>query len=229
MAFSGLLVTEIFYSLQGETSHSGLPYTFVRLTGCNLRCTYCDSVYAFKGGQRLSIEAVIAEVKKHPTPHVLLTGGEPLLQRNTPELARQLSALGYQVSIETHGEVSIASVADFCRIVMDIKTPGSQMSRGGWAKNLELLKSTDEIKFVITSPSDYFWAKDWVLKHAAQFDQPHWGRVLFSPVVPIKNSPGRTEGVELRWLAEKILADRLPVRLQTQLHKLIWGAEKTGV
>jgi 7-carboxy-7-deazaguanine synthase len=224
MAFNGLLITEIFYSIQGETSHSGLPYTFIRLTGCNLRCSYCDSTYAFKGGTRMTIDEVAAEVKKYPTPHVLLTGGEPLLQRGTLPLAKALHDLGYEVSIETHGEAPITPYSEFCRIVMDIKTPGSQMSRGGWTKNLPHLKITDEIKFVITSEADYFWAKEWLTKNPQPF-----GRVLFSPIVAAKNSPGHVSGLSMQWLADQILKDHLPVRFQTQLHKAIWGAEKTGV
>src|ERR1700735_3817734 len=127
MAFSGLLITEIFHSLQGETSLSGLPFAFIRLTGCNLRCTYCDTSYAFKGGKRMKIAKILEEIRGFQVKHVLLTGGEPLLQRQTPLLVEALIENGYQVSIETHGEVSISSVARRARIVMDIKTPASGM------------------------------------------------------------------------------------------------------
>src|SRR3954447_3480347 len=136
MGFSGLLVTEIFHSLQGETSLAGVPFAFVRLTGCNLRCTYCDSSYAFKGGRKMSLNDIIQTIQPYQCKHVLLTGGEPLLQRNTLDLVLQLGKTGYQVSIETHGEISIARVTDHARIVMDIKTPSSGMNRGGYKANL---------------------------------------------------------------------------------------------
>ncbi len=218
MAFDGLLITEIFCSLQGETSLSGVPFTFVRLTGCNLRCSYCDSTYAFKGGTRQSLDEVTERVRKFYPKNVLVTGGEPLLQRNTAALCDRLADLGYTVSIETHGEVSIAPVAKRHRIIMDIKTPGSLMNRGQHVHNFPLLKSTDEIKFVITSKCDYHWAKDLILGGTLPACE-----ILFSPVI------GKQSDYELRWLAEAILADRLNVRLQTQLHKLIWGTETTGV
>ena len=227
MAFDGLLVTEIFHSLQGETSLAGIPFAFIRLTGCNLRCNYCDSAYAFKGGQRMSVPAVIETIRPYGVKHVLLTGGEPLLQRQTPELARELQALGYWVSVETHGEISFAPVRDFARVVMDIKTPGSGMNRGGFEKHLSDLIAGDEVKFVLTSPSDYEWARDLVRSKRI----PEHCEILFSGVQPAKGAPHPENypGIELRWLAEKILEDRLPVRLQTQLHKLIWGADRTGV
>jgi len=224
MAFNDLQITEIFHSLQGETSLVGERFSFIRLTGCNLRCTYCDSAYAFKGGKRMTIDQVIEAIRPHQTRHVLLTGGEPLLQRQAPTLARKLVDLGYQVSIETHGEVSIEKVAPFCRIIMDIKTPSSKMCRGGFEKNLPFLKPTDEIKFVIASQDDYFWAKDTLKK----FKLPTQS-ILFSPALPTQDAPGEYPGVELKWLAEKILSDHLPVRMQYQLHKLIWGANVHGV
>ena len=225
MAFSGLLVTEIFYSLQGETSLSGIPFIFIRLSGCNLRCTYCDSAYSFKGGKRMSIEEVLAEIKAYPVGHVLVTGGEPLLQRQTPQLIEELKSRGYSVSIETHGEVSIEKVMHSARIIMDIKTPGSGMSRGNFEKNLKLLKTGDEIKFVITSVSDYEWAKTWVRSGKL----PQNCDVLFSPAIEAKGSPGSMEGIHPRTLAEKRREDRLPVRFQYQLHKLLWGADTKGV
>lgn len=224
MAFEGLLVTEIFHSLQGETSLSGVPFAFIRLTGCNLRCRYCDSAYAFKGGTKMSIEQILAAIRPYGVEHVLLTGGEPLLQRQAPELARKLKEAGYQVSIETHGEVSIEKVAPHARIIMDIKTPSSGMARGGFVRNLPFLKSSDEIKFVIASREDYEWAKQVMREHALPTEI-----VLFSPVVAAKGSPGTVPGVEPRWLAERILEDRLRARLQLQLHKLLWGADQRGV
>jgi 7-carboxy-7-deazaguanine synthase len=223
--FKDLLITEIFHSLQGETSLSGIPFAFIRLTGCNLRCRYCDSAYAFKGGRKMSVAAVLDEVRPYRVRHALLTGGEPLLQRQAPELVDALLREGYQVSIETHGEVSIAAVADRARIIMDIKTPGSGMNRGGWEKNLPFLKPSDEVKFVICSESDYAWAREVV--SSGKFSRV--GEILFSPVVPAAGSPGTVPGVNPRWMAERILEDRLPVRLQVQLHKILWGADRKGV
>ena len=224
MAFEGLLVTEIFYSLQGETSLIGVPFVFVRLTGCNLRCTYCDSVYSFKGGKRMSFEEVLNEIRRYSVKHVLMTGGEPLLQRGTLPFIDLLNQEGYRVSIETHGEVSIEAAAQKARIIMDIKTPGSKMSRGYYEKNLGFLKKSDEVKFVITSESDYEWARDIVQKTKFLADE-----ILFSPVMKTKGSPGEYEGIEPKRLAERILQDQLPVRFQLQLHKLLWGADTKGV
>lgn len=224
MAFQDLLITEIFHSLQGETSLSGVRFAFIRLTGCNLRCRYCDSAYAFKGGKKMSVEEVLAEIKPYQVRHALLTGGEPLLQRQSPALARQLVDAGYEVSIETHGEVSIAPVVDYARVVMDIKTPDSGMNRGGYEKNLPLLKKTDEVKFVICSEQDYAWARSLVRSGRIPTQE-----ILFSPAVPAFRSPGTFPGVNPTWMAERIIEDRLPVRLQVQLHKLLWGADRKGV
>jgi 7-carboxy-7-deazaguanine synthase len=224
MAFQDLLITEIFHSLQGETSLSGVPFAFIRLTGCNLRCTYCDSSYSFKGGTKMSVDEIVAKIKPYYVKHVLLTGGEPLLQRQTPALLARLRDEGYSVSIETHGEVSIEKVAGQARIILDIKTPSSGMSRGGYKKNLPLLKKDDEVKFVIASESDYAWAKEIVLAGKIPTSE-----ILLSPAVPSKGMPGTFPGVQPRWLAEKILEDRLPVRMQLQLHKLLWGADQKGV
>ena len=224
MAFDGLLITEIFYSLQGETSLIGVPFVFIRLTGCNLRCTYCDSVYSFKGGTKMSFDQVLEKIKSYPVEHVLLTGGEPLLQRNTLPFIDLLRERGYQVSIETHGEISIEEAAKKARIIMDLKTPGSGMCRGYFEKNLPFLKANDEVKFVITSKEDYDWAKKWV-----QSGRLPTREILFSPALPALNSPGKFEGMEPRVLADHILKDQLPVRFQLQLHKLLWGADTKGV
>ena len=172
----------------------------------------------------MSVEEVLTAVRPFRVKHVLLTGGEPLLQRNTLELLHRLRADGYQVSIETHGEVSVESVAPFARIVMDIKTPGSRMSRGFYRENLKFLKSRDEIKFVITSRDDYFWARDLITSTELPTQE-----ILFSPALAAKNSPSSYEGVEPRWLAEQILKDHLPVRFQLQLHKQLWGMDTKGV
>lgn len=219
-----ILITEIFHSLQGETSLAGIPFAFIRLTGCNLRCTYCDSAYAFKGGTLRTIEEILAEIKPFQVKHVLLTGGEPLLQRPVPALIEALRTEGYEVSIETHGEVSIEKVAPSARIVMDVKTPASKMARGNWRKNLPFLKSTDEVKFVIASENDYAWAKNIVRE--TQFPTKE---ILFSPVMRTQGSPGEYPGVSPLWLAERILEDRLPVRMQVQLHKILWGNDRRGV
>jgi 7-carboxy-7-deazaguanine synthase len=224
MAFEGLLVTEIFYSLQGETSLAGVPFTFIRLTGCNLRCVYCDSAYAFKGGTRMSLAEVLHQVRTFGAREVLLTGGEPLLQRGTLPLLRALRAEGYRVSVETHGEVSIRDASPLARIVMDLKTPGSGMCRERFLENLPHLKPEDEIKFVITSRKDYEWARDWTRSGKLPVRE-----ILFSPVMQVKESPGKYEGVEPRDLADWILNDRLAVRFQLQLHKLLWGADTRGV
>lgn len=223
MPFDGLLVTEIFHSLQGETSHSGLRYAFIRLSGCNLRCSYCDTAYAFKGGKKMSLEQVVEAIRPYGVEHVLITGGEPLMQRQTPALVERLRAGGWRVSIETHGETSIAPVVGRARIVMDAKTPSSGMCREGFRKNLSLLCSGDEIKFVIASEEDYEWAK------RALNLLPVGVEALFSPALPAPHSPGTFPGVKPRWLAERMLQDRLPARFQLQLHKAIWGAEQRGV
>jgi 7-carboxy-7-deazaguanine synthase len=224
MAFDGLLITEIFYSLQGETSLSGVPFTFIRLTGCNLRCTYCDSAYSFKGGTRMSFDEVLAQIKSHGSKQVLMTGGEPLLQRNSLSFIDRLRELGYEVSIETHGEVSIEAASKKARIIMDIKTPGSGMSRGGYETNFKFLKPSDEIKFVITSDQDYEFARDWVRSGKLPTRE-----ILFSPALLALNSPGTFAGIHPRKLAERILEDKLQVRFQYQLHKLLWGADTKGV
>lgn len=219
-----LLVTEIFHSIQGEGSHVGIPYTFVRLTGCNLRCSYCDTAYAFKGGSLMSIEEITKRIAEIGCKEILLTGGEPLMQRPSAELCRRLVSEGCRVSIETHGEADISRVVGGARIIMDIKTPGSGMCRMGFEKNLRLLKPDDEIKFVITSKQDYEWAARLV-----RSGKLPTRTVLFSAANRAKGMPGNFEGVEVKWLAEKILSDRLDVRLQIQLHKLIWGPDQTGV
>ncbi|HCM41196.1 MAG: hypothetical protein A2X97_08670 [Bdellovibrionales bacterium GWA1_52_35] len=219
-----LIITEIFHSLQGESTLAGLRFGFIRLTGCNLRCTYCDSEYAFTGGQKFSIEKILAEIRSYDVKNVLITGGEPLLQKNTPSLVMALKKDGYAVSIETHGETSIAPVAGLARIIMDIKTPSSGMSCGGFRENLNLLKPTDEVKFVVASPEDYDWAKAVVRENMIPTQE-----ILFSPALPVSGKSEKFKGVQAQWLAEKILTDQLPVRFQLQLHKLIWGPERTGV
>lgn len=224
MRTDALLITEIFYSLQGESSLSGIPFTFIRLTGCNLRCTYCDSSYAFKDGKMMPIPDILSAISNFKTRYVLVTGGEPLLQSQCVKLIEALNEAGYFVSIETHGEVSIEPVVKTAKIIMDIKTPGSGMSRGGFEQNLKLLKSTDEVKFVITSEQDYVWAKNIALSGRIPTKE-----ILFSPVSVASGAPGSFEAMNPTWLANRILEDQLPVRFQIQLHKFLWGADRRGV
>jgi len=223
MAFNDLLVTEIFHSLQGETSTTGLRYAFIRLTGCNLRCSYCDTSYAFKGGKKMTLDEVLETVFTYNVKNVLLTGGEPLLQRQTLPLILKLKDKGYEVSVETHGEVSIEKVSPHARIIMDIKTPSSKMCREGFRKNFKFLKKSDEVKFVIGSEEDYFWSKKQIK------DLPEIRETLFSPALAASGSPQKIKPISPQWLAEQIIKDKLNVRFQLQLHKQIWGQNTKGV
>lgn len=207
-----LKLTEIFLSLQGEARDAGRPTVFVRLTGCPLRCQYCDTAYAFHGGTWWDIDAILAEVATHGVRHVCVTGGEPLAQKRCLPLLARLCDAGYAVSLETSGAIDIAGVDPRVSRVVDIKTPGSgEVARNLWA-NLALLTPHDQVKFVICSRADYEWARDVLNEQGlhARCD------VLFSP------SHGQ---VVPRELADWIVADRLPVRFQTQLHKALWGEE----
>jgi len=207
-----LRISEIFYSLQGETSRAGLPTVFVRLTGCPLRCSYCDTAYAFSGGQTLALPAILAAVARHAPRRVPVTGGEPLAQKNSPPLLRTLCDAGYAVSLETGGMLDISAVDARVMIVLDIKTPASgEVEKNHWS-NLEQLKPQDEIKFVLCDEADYQWAKR--VLHERKLAE-RCG-VLFSP------AQGQ---LAARELAEWILRDHLPVRFQLQLHKLLWGNE----
>lgn len=203
-------ITEIFYSLQGESNTVGLPTVFVRLTGCPLRCGYCDSEYAFYGGTRMSFDEVLAKVASYSPRYVCVTGGEPMAQKHTPELLRALCEQGYQVSLETSGAMSLEGVDERVIKVMDLKTPGSgEVQRNLWS-NLDLLDSRDQIKFVICSRDDYQWAKLKLDEHQLA---ERVGDVLISP------SFGQ---VSPRQLADWVVEDNLPVRFQLQLHKLLW-------
>lgn len=205
-----LRVSEIFYSLQGETSRVGLPTVFIRLTGCPLRCVYCDTAYAFTGGQNMSLEAILNQVAKYTPHYVTVTGGEPLAQRNCLPLLQALCDTGYQVSLETSGAVDISEVDARVMRVVDIKTPASgETERNRW-ENLTLLSPMDELKFVLCDEIDYLWAKQIIQQH--QLNQKC--TVLFSPV---------HDGLNATHLAEWILRDQLPVRLQVQLHKILWN------
>ncbi len=209
-----LRISEIFFSLQGETRTVGLPTVFVRLTGCPLRCVYCDTDYAFEGGQLLTVDAVLAAVAAYRPTYVTVTGGEPLAQPNVHPLLTALCDAGYQVSLETGGALSIEAVDPRVSRVVDLKTPASgEMSRNRY-DNMAALRSHDQIKFVLCDRADYEWAR-------MQIDQYQLtdkvDEVLFSPAF------GQ---LEYRDLADWIVADNAPVRMQLQLHKLIWGDER---
>lgn len=207
---ASLRISEIFYSLQGETSRVGLPTVFVRLTGCPLRCHYCDTAYAFTGGQSMSLQAIVDEIRKFPTRYVTVTGGEPLAQKNCLLLMKMLCDADYLVSLETSGALDISSVDARVMKVMDIKTPASgEESKNLW-ENLEHVNARDEIKFVLCNEDDYDWSRKMLTQHALT-DKCE---VLFSPAQG-QLSPGD--------LADWILRDRLPVRMQLQLHKILWG------
>ena len=205
-----LRITEIFYSLQGETSRVGLPTVFVRLTGCPLRCTYCDTAYAFSGGVNMDVQEILDQVASYSPRYVTVTGGEPLSQRNCLLLLEALCDAGYEVSLETGGALDVGEVDARVMRVVDIKTPASGEDRRNRWENLPLLTMNDEIKFVLSDEADYRWAVEVLRKHQLVNICP----VLFSPVHGVLNATR---------LAEWILRDRLPVRMQLQLHKLLWG------
>lgn len=206
-----LKITEIFRSLQGESDSVGWPTVFVRLTGCPLRCQYCDTAYAFHGGQWMTLSAVVEAVTQQATRHVCITGGEPLAQRAVLPLMSALCDAGYVVSIETSGALDITSIDPRVRRVMDLKTPDSgEVQRNRW-ENISDLRASDEVKFVICSRADYDWANQIVDQHALLSRT----RVLFSP---------SADQLPARDLADWILEDRRDIRFQTQLHKTLWGA-----
>jgi 7-carboxy-7-deazaguanine synthase len=208
-------VTEIFHSIQGESSHAGRPCVFVRLTGCNLRCRWCDSEYTFTGGEKMSLEAVMDRVRAYGCRLVEITGGEPLAQSEAFELIERLCDENFEVLIETSGSIDITPVDRRAKIILDVKCPGSgEAARNRW-ENLDALRPHDEVKFVIAGRTDYDFAKQVVTEK----NLDRW-TVLFSPV---------WGELEMKTLAEWMLADRVAARLQTQLHKHIWGAEARGV
>ena len=204
-----LRISEIFYSLQGETSRVGLPTVFVRLTGCPLRCGYCDTAYAFHGGESLALADILAQVAAYQPRYVTVTGGEPLAQKAAVNLLRDLCDAGYDVSLETSGALDICLVDPRVARIVDIKTPGSgEANKNRW-ENLAHLTKHDEVKFVITDETDYLWARALLAEQQLNHRCP----ILFSPV----------HGSAASDLAEWILRDHLPVRLQLQLHKILWN------
>ena len=206
-----LNITEIFYSLQGEAREVGIPTVFVRLTGCPLRCNYCDTAYAFKGNNPLSIEQILAEISKYKTHYICVTGGEPMAQSNCLGLLDTLIEKGYKVSMETSGSIDISKVNKNVSIVMDLKTPSSTEQHQNRYENIALLENKDQLKFVIASRLDFDWCCSILEDYEILSD------VLFSPVY---------ESLKPAQLADWILEKQLNVRLQVQLHKILWGDEK---
>jgi len=208
------MINEIFYSIQGESTRAGLPTVFVRTTGCHLRCNYCDTMYAYKEGTKMSIEEIIEEVRKHGTPYVCLTGGEPLLQKELPDLAKQLCDQGFEVSLETSGDLSCAAIDERVKKIIDIKTPDSDAHKGLHVDNFPQMKTVgvkDEYKFVICSKDDFEWSENFCNENALFKNNV----VLYSP---------SHKDFDAKWLADKILKRKSKARLQLQLHKYIWSS-----
>jgi 7-carboxy-7-deazaguanine synthase len=240
-----LVVNEVYLSLQGESTFAGLPCVFVRLTACNLRCSYCDTAYAFTEGSPRQVSDIIADVQNFAArfsaqttgvklPLVELTGGEPLLQRNSLRLMRDLCNLGFTVLIETSGALDISPVDPRVRRIMDLKCPSSGESSRNRLENIQHLRTTDEVKFVIGTREDYSWAKEMLAQHGLARICP----VLFSWVSPLKPEqqhpalkavPADQHAITRLELVESIIADALPVRFQLQMHKFIWQPEQRGV
>jgi 7-carboxy-7-deazaguanine synthase len=210
------VINEIFYSIQGESSYAGLPCVFVRLTACNLRCTWCDTTYSFHDGKPISLGDVIVKVLEYNCPLVEITGGEPLLQPNVFPLMARLCDLGKKVLLETSGSIDVSRVDPRVVKIMDLKCPGSGECSKNLYDNVRLLDKKDEVKFVIADRADYDWAK----RAMMEYQLANTCTVLFSPV---------WDKLPLKTLADWVLADKLPVRLQTQLHKHIWGVDARGV
>jgi 7-carboxy-7-deazaguanine synthase len=211
-----MTVCEIFSSIQGESSFAGIPCTFIRLTGCNLRCSYCDTSYAYYEGQELTVDGVIREVQRTGINLVEITGGEPLLQNEAHLLIKRLIDEGYKVLVETNGSQNIKKIAKKAIVILDIKTPGSGMSKEMDFSNLDYIKSSDEIKFVITNREDYEWSKDIIQKYKLM----EKCKLLFSPAfgtLPPEN------------LAKWIIGDKLRIRFNLQLHKYIFSSEQRGI
>ena len=211
-----LVVNEIFYSIQGESSHMGKPCVFVRLTYCNLRCTYCDSEYAFYEGTEHSLDEIVSRVEQFRCPLVEITGGEPLFQPGVHALMKLLCDKGFDVLLETGGSLDIGTVDPRVRRVIDFKCPSSGMMKKNLWENVSHLKKSDEVKFVIGNREDYVWAKEMIVRHGLQQRCPVLMSVVFNELQPVE-------------LAQWILEDRLDVRFQLQMHKYIWQPETRGV
>jgi 7-carboxy-7-deazaguanine synthase len=211
-----LKVNEIFHSIQGESRHAGRPCVFVRLTFCNLRCSWCDTAYAFEEGSDLPVGDILSRVAAFGTRYVLITGGEPLAQECVHDLIRELCDRGYEVAVETGGSLDLSSLDPRAMVVMDLKCPGSGMSDKNRFENLDVLKGTDEVKFVLADRADYEWARVIITRQRLT---ERFG-VLLSPVHGV---------LDPKTLSEWILSDRLPVRLQLQIHKYIWPPDARGV
>ncbi len=215
---AGLRLTEMFYSLQGEANHAGWPTVFVRLTGCPLRCVYCDTTYSFEGGTRHSLEHIMQQVASYGARHVCVTGGEPLAQPNCIPLLKQLCDAGYQVSLETSGALDISLVDQRVSRVVDLKTPNSGEMARNLLSNLDHLTQHDQLKFVIMNRQDYEWSREML----AQYDlATKVSSVWFSPAFAVDHASAALPALA-HDLAEWILADHLPARFQLQLHKLLW-------
>lgn len=210
-----LKITEIFYSLQGEARNVGLPTVFVRLTGCPLRCTYCDTAYAFTGGEWMDTASIMDEVKQYKTKHVTVTGGEPLAQKGCIELLKQLCDTGYDVTLETSGAILLDSIDERVIKILDVKTPASNEDSKNKFENFSLLSAEDQIKFVICDEKDYLWSKQFIEQHQLG----DICEILFSP---------SHDQLDSTVLADWVLRDQLKVRFQVQLHKYLWG-DKPGV
>jgi len=211
-----LKINEIYASIQGESSHTGLPCVFIRLTGCNLRCSWCDTAYAFYDGKNLTVEETLQKVETFGLPLVEITGGEPLLQEDVYPLMEALLKKGYRVMLETSGALPIDKVPEKVIKILDIKCPGSGEEKKNHLENLKFLSPHDEVKFVLLDRADYEWSRNMLRK----YDMVPSKQVLFSPVY---------DKLNLKDLSQWILKDRLAVRLQTQLHKVIWSKDAIGV
>ena len=209
-------INEIYLSIQGESTHTGLPCVFIRLTGCNLRCSWCDTAYAFHEGKNMSIDEILQKVANFGIHLVEITGGEPLMQDNVYTLMRRLIESGYKVMLETGGSISLERVPKEVIKIMDLKCPGSGEQEKNNLDNLKLLVPHDEVKFVILDKKDYEWSRDIIKRYKIN----ETARILMSPVF---------DKLELKEIVKWILKDRLPVRLQTQLHKIIWDKNTIGV
>ena len=209
-------INEIYLSVQGESTHTGLPCIFIRLTGCNLRCSWCDTAYAFHEGKNMSIDEILQKVENFGIHLVEITGGEPLMQDNVYTLMRRLIENGYKVMLETGGSISLERVPKDVIKIMDLKCPGSGEQEKNNLDNLKLLAPHDEVKFVILDKKDFEWSRDIIKKYKIN----ETAQILLSPVF---------DKLELKEIVKWILEDRLPVRLQTQLHKIIWDKNTIGV